>query len=139
MRGDFQRGDLRKLPRQEQGNPAAHARPHEHRGRPLQRVRANRRGLPEPRANRALLEPAAGLAMARIIEPQGSRAVRLGPLRQRARLDASHVRLEAAEPDKRRLACFGLLEAAGDGYWGLAIGAGHEQLQFFAVHPMLLS
>ena len=122
---------------QEQGNPAAHARPHEHRGASLERSRANRLGLCEPCADGAVLEPSAGFAMAGVVEPQASGAVLPRPIAERARLDAFHRRPEAAEPDKYRLVCLRFLKAVGDGHGWPGLRAGHEHLQFLAVHLML--
>ncbi len=136
---DRMRGNLQNLPRQEQGDPAAHARPYEHGRRSLQHVRADRRGLAKPRTDGAVLEPPAGLAVAGIVETQGTRAVRPRPCSERACLDAPHFRPEAAEPDEDGLARLRLLEAIGDRHGRTRVRLDHEQLQIFAVHLMLLS
>ena len=74
------RGDLRKLARQKQGDPAAHARSYENRGVACERMGADRGGLAEPFANRAFLESSAGFSMTGVIEPQASGAVLSRPI-----------------------------------------------------------
>ena len=88
----------REPPRGEQGKPAAHRRSDQHL-RPLRRG-DRREAVLEPRADRAVLEPAARFAMAGIIEAQERAAVLGGPAVERLRLRRQHVRPEPAEPDE---------------------------------------
>ena len=132
------RGNFRKHSREQKRDPASHARSHEYRLALRQSMPADRGGLGKPGADGSVLEPAARPAMAGVIESEASSAVRLGPARKRRRLHAPHFRLEAAEPDEGWLIFFRLSETVRDLDGGYAIGPNREELQFFAVHPMLL-
>src|SRR5208337_4476828 len=133
------RGDFRiESPREQKRDPAAHARAHEDRRAIAEGVPADRGGLVEPRTDGAVLEPAAGFAMAGVIESEAAGAVRPRPSGQRIGFHAFHFGLKAAEPDKCWLIFLRLAETVSDRHRPFAAGTNWEQLQFFAVHPMLL-
>ena len=74
-----------QVAQQQQGDVAAHAGADQHL-RALGQLREDGARLLEPAAQRAVLEPALGLAMARIVEAQAAETPLARPLRQRAAL-----------------------------------------------------
>ena len=81
---------------QQQGDVAAHAGADQHL-RALGQLIEDGARLLQPAAHRAVLEPALGLAVARIVEAQAADTLLPRPLRHRAGLDA---RISDLKPDR---------------------------------------
>ena len=107
-RGDqHQRLDARRLrrlldhqaPQRQQRQIAAHARP-DNDQRPVRHTLEHPLRLREPPPDRAVLERAARLPMAGIIEADQTLAASGCPVGERLRLGRDHLRLEAAQPEQ---------------------------------------
>ena len=102
-RDEDEAGDARCLPgrlrhqraQQQERHVAAHAGPDEHL-RAVCQAGAGGARLLQPAADRAVLEPAIGLAMPGVVEPEACTPLRRRPFRHRGRLGAGHLRFEAA-------------------------------------------
>src|SRR5262249_51233811 len=88
-----------ELAREQQREPAAHRGADDHLRTAAERGK-DRAAFLEPAADRAVDERALRFAVARIVEADERAPALVREARQRRRLDALHVRLEAAEPEQ---------------------------------------